>query len=278
MIASLIPAALINQLRLTVCATVLAIFLVSSPSSIGQEILPPDLTPSYVFGPRVCGAERGGLGTCAVPLASKELAAAVAKDDPGIALFTAEPKKLIESRGAGEQGKADRITATGVPPPPRPTAADTREIGERPPELAGVPADAMPGTAPLESSNIAPAASEVRAAQSRLARLGYDPGAIDGFFGPKTAYAIQQFQTARGLQPTGRLGGDDLAHLYTPPTAATDPRARSPRAVTTLREQGTRNHESRHAGNSRPRQVGAEPMPPASRRPLRPRLSSHKFR
>lgn len=44
-----------------------------------------------------------------------------------------------------------------------------------------------------------------RSVQSELARLGYDPGSIDGLWGEQSAQALMIFQTDRGLPVTGEL-------------------------------------------------------------------------
>jgi N-acetylmuramoyl-L-alanine amidase len=46
-----------------------------------------------------------------------------------------------------------------------------------------------------------------------LARLGYDPGPIDGYMGPRTREAIRAFQKARKLAPDGILGPVTLGAL-----------------------------------------------------------------
>ena len=46
----------------------------------------------------------------------------------------------------------------------------------------------------------------VRALQSRLQELGFDPGPIDGDFGPRTLDAVTAFQRARGLEVDGIVG------------------------------------------------------------------------
>jgi N-acetylmuramoyl-L-alanine amidase len=51
------------------------------------------------------------------------------------------------------------------------------------------------------------------AAQRELARLGYDPGPIDGYMGPRTREAIRAFQKARKLAPDGILGPVTLGAL-----------------------------------------------------------------
>jgi len=44
---------------------------------------------------------------------------------------------------------------------------------------------------------------EVAAVQELLQRLGYDPGPVDGFAGPKTSAALERFQRDKGLSMTG---------------------------------------------------------------------------
>lgn len=46
---------------------------------------------------------------------------------------------------------------------------------------------------------------EVRLVQRRLARLGFDPGPIDGQWRPETQQALAQFQQQAGLSPTGNI-------------------------------------------------------------------------
>jgi len=45
--------------------------------------------------------------------------------------------------------------------------------------------------------------------QEYLVKLGYNPGPIDGIFGPKTKKALQEFQTACGLNPSGKWGHEE---------------------------------------------------------------------
>lgn len=48
--------------------------------------------------------------------------------------------------------------------------------------------------------------SDIRAIQSRLSELGYDPGPIDGEWGELTEAAVKQFQRARNLVADGIVG------------------------------------------------------------------------
>ena len=49
--------------------------------------------------------------------------------------------------------------------------------------------------------------------QSGLARLGYDPGPVDGRLGPRTTQAIRHYQRAHGLLVDGYASPALVAHL-----------------------------------------------------------------
>ncbi len=46
---------------------------------------------------------------------------------------------------------------------------------------------------------------KVKEVQQFLAEQGYEPGTADGFWGPRTSQAIEEFQTAEGLPVTGQI-------------------------------------------------------------------------
>jgi peptidoglycan hydrolase-like protein with peptidoglycan-binding domain len=50
-------------------------------------------------------------------------------------------------------------------------------------------------------------------AQRALRDLGYDPGPIDGMFGPKTRAALEKYQATEKLPATGELDGLTLERL-----------------------------------------------------------------
>lgn len=52
-----------------------------------------------------------------------------------------------------------------------------------------------------------------RAAQEALAALGFDPGAVDGVWGPRSGAALLAFQAAAGLEATDGLTADAGAAL-----------------------------------------------------------------
>jgi DNA invertase Pin-like site-specific DNA recombinase len=53
----------------------------------------------------------------------------------------------------------------------------------------------------------------VRDVQRELQRLGYEPGPVDGLFGPRTQAAVQWFQIKHGFRPSGVIDSATLAHL-----------------------------------------------------------------
>lgn len=55
--------------------------------------------------------------------------------------------------------------------------------------------------------------SSVRNLQQALNEAGFDPGPIDGIFGPRTEAAVREYQAAQGYEVTGIAGGDTLAGL-----------------------------------------------------------------
>jgi N-acetylmuramoyl-L-alanine amidase len=59
----------------------------------------------------------------------------------------------------------------------------------------------------------APDRQMVRAAQERLAALGYFPGGIDGNVGPRTRSAVRSFQEQNGLVVTGTLDPTTIAAI-----------------------------------------------------------------
>jgi peptidoglycan L-alanyl-D-glutamate endopeptidase CwlK len=54
--------------------------------------------------------------------------------------------------------------------------------------------------------------------QSKLKELGFDPGNVDGDFGPKTTIAVLVFQRVKGLQSDGTVGPQTFAALQFDPS------------------------------------------------------------
>ena len=54
---------------------------------------------------------------------------------------------------------------------------------------------------------------DVAELQALLARIGFDPGRVDGIFGPSTAHAVEDFQHNSGLSVDGIAGPDTIRVL-----------------------------------------------------------------
>lgn len=61
---------------------------------------------------------------------------------------------------------------------------------------------------------------DVKELQQRLQAAGYDPGPIDGAFGPKTDAAVRALQKASGADVDGVVGPQTLAKLIDAVSAA----------------------------------------------------------
>ncbi len=57
-------------------------------------------------------------------------------------------------------------------------------------------------------------------AQHTLDRLGYDPGAVDGIYGPKTSRAVRAYEAAKGMPVTGAISEELLKRLKDDPIHA----------------------------------------------------------
>ena len=71
------------------------------------------------------------------------------------------------------------------------------------------PSTSARGPAPASSYD----ADVVRSAQASLRDRGYDPGSVDGVWGPNTETALRRFQQANGLTQTGALDNSTLNAL-----------------------------------------------------------------
>lgn len=112
--------------------------------------------------------------------------------------------------------------------PVRETAVPTK--GPQTPVPVGHPDassfDPVPGTpSVLRDGSEGP---EVSALQTQLRDAGFDPGDIDGKFGPQTRAAVTAFQQARGLQVDGVVGPQTRRALG---AAAEAPKSSAPEAT-----------------------------------------------
>jgi peptidoglycan hydrolase-like protein with peptidoglycan-binding domain len=82
----------------------------------------------------------------------------------------------------------------------------------------------------------------VREVQKRLWQLGYQPGPVDGLFGPRTQAAVQWFQIKHGFRPNGVVDLRTLSHLRertgaTPAATPTGDRSGRPQPASAAQPQ-----------------------------------------
>jgi len=70
--------------------------------------------------------------------------------------------------------------------------------------------------AALRRASVPAGVQPVRVIQRQLHALGYDPGPIDGVYGPLTGAAVERFQRAEGLPVSGVPGPQTAARLVAP--------------------------------------------------------------
>ncbi|MGE0288337.1 MAG: TIGR02594 family protein [Bradyrhizobium sp.] len=133
----------------------------------------------------------------------------------------------------GNQGDAvtvvsfpkSRVLAYRLPVETAPLPIDTTlpniltiDPDNAPPHVRGIGAAvaAMSGAREARATEaLAEGASgpQVTALQQALAAIGFQPGEIDGEYGPRTASAVSNFQSMRGLSVTGVADGETLRSL-----------------------------------------------------------------
>src|SRR5262249_55531023 len=86
-------------------------------------------------------------------------------------------------------------------------------------------ADRITHSTEVEMANLQEGTSgpEVPALQQLLKRKGFDPGLIDGKFGPGTEAAVIAFQKSEGLGADGIAGPQTLARLRSEPLPPEEP-------------------------------------------------------
>jgi hypothetical protein len=115
--------------------------------------------------------------------------------------------------GAPAEPLAAAPPAEPAAPPPAETARAPAPAEATPPASMATPVPAQaaapaPAPGPQAATQAAAPAFDraaVREVQRNLARLGFDPGLIDGTLGRGTRRAIRAYQGARGLDPNGEL-------------------------------------------------------------------------
>jgi peptidoglycan hydrolase-like protein with peptidoglycan-binding domain len=105
---------------------------------------------------------------------------------------TTTPTQTTPTQTTPTQTTPTQTTPTQTTPEATPPATTT------PPPAETIPEDER---LELESTG-----DSVEQLQVTLKELGFDPGPVDGDFGPLTQAAVVAFQTANGLDPDGVVG------------------------------------------------------------------------
>ena len=124
--------------------------------------------------------------------------------------------------GAGGGAAEPKTTAIDQAPEQLPSTEDAHR--ERSPETTGR-ADAS-NTEGSEADPPSSQRQQVREIQMYLTALGYEPGPIDGLYGPKTMSAIEAFERDIGVTPTGEATIDLWKKARWKVETRTQPRAR----------------------------------------------------
>ncbi|CAN5878645.1 hypothetical protein BH23ACT12_BH23ACT12_09560 [soil metagenome] len=151
------------------------------------------ITAFVAAGALVTGATAGSPGTTTAAEAAE--APQTAHSDPQFSIETTNPEPA-------QAGPNAPPVAPPVPELARPPAA--------PPQVAAPPA----GSRALRTGDSGP---EVRALETRLKELGYDPGRADGTFDQYTRFAVIAFQKVADLNIDGLAGPAVLGALDNPP-------------------------------------------------------------
>jgi hyperosmotically inducible protein len=151
-------------------------------------------------------------------------------EQKAVAANDKEIKKSIENRFAADQQlkkidvRSDDgvVTLTGEAPSIM-AAARASEVARNMPAVRTVRNEvtykersaAMPRSDTRASSDMRGAAGsgQVRAMQEALKSKGFDPGPIDGVYGPQTANAVKEYQRSENLSVTGRANPETLNKL-----------------------------------------------------------------
>jgi peptidoglycan hydrolase-like protein with peptidoglycan-binding domain len=93
---------------------------------------------------------------------------------------------------------------------------------------------------------------DTKNAQQALQAKGYNPGPIDGVYGPRTTAAMRDYQKAEGLKVTGEMDADTRAKLM-----ASGPATTSPSASTTTTTTPSASPSTTPAAPANPSTVGS---------------------
>jgi Putative peptidoglycan binding domain len=119
---------------------------------------------------------------------------------PAQAPASAAPSAAAPAQAAASPASAPAAAPAGAPPRARAAPAAA------PPPTNAAPFPAAPVSPYPGPGSWGTNAQYIARYQTALAQLGFNPGALDGKYGPATAAAVKAFQTAHGLTADGQAG------------------------------------------------------------------------
>ena len=184
-------------------------------------------------------AESVAQGIEGVKSVRNDLVVVAPADQKAVAADDKQIKQSVEKRFAGDQqlkkidvrSDAGVVTLTGEAPSIT-AAARASEIARSMPAVRSVrnevtykdQSTAMSSdtrTSETRSAemrhSMAGGSTHVRAMQEALKSKGFDPGPIDGIYGPQTANAVKEYQRSENLAVTGRANTETLNKLGVEP-------------------------------------------------------------
>jgi peptidoglycan hydrolase-like protein with peptidoglycan-binding domain len=125
-----------------------------------------------------------------------------------------------------------------------------------------------------QTARTAASRDHIREAQRALLRKGYNPGPLDGIFGPKTESALRQFQKAQQLPVTGQLDDRSLAALKAGQTEVGPEKSTGPKETPTPASPSTPQETSAPTSPSTPQGPQETSAPTSPSTPQGPQETS----
>jgi hypothetical protein len=143
------------------------------------------------------------------------------RTDNGVVTLQGKLPSITDSARASQRARE----VPGVRAVRNDTTYDSPKVSlntDRPVSQARPVSMRKPSTTTERPSTSRPEA-DVRAAQEKLKDKGYDPGPIDGIWGPRTAAVVREYQRKEKLTVTSRLDTETLGKLEVAPRKPQSP-------------------------------------------------------